>query len=100
MAKIGYFFLSRNDRLYYISIYDSQYAIVDVDKHVVVEFASSRALKPEDIEGFIVWMESHDGYVFLGESLKEKLDAIISKVYTYEPRGEKREVKVSEEAGG
>jgi hypothetical protein len=78
-------------------MYDSQYAIVDVDRHVVIEFTSSKALSPESIEEFIVWMENHDRYVFLGESLKEKLDAMISKVYTYEPRRKKREVKVSEE---
>jgi hypothetical protein len=100
MTKTGYFFLTCNDHLYYISIYDSQYAIVDVDKHTVVEFISSKALKPRDIEEFIVWMEKHDGYVFLGESLKEKLGAIISTVYSYEPRGRKREVKASEEARG
>jgi hypothetical protein len=98
MAKIGYFFLTSNDHLYYISIYDSQYTIVDVYKHVAVEFASTKALKPREIEDFIAWMERQKKPVYLYDALKEKLYAVTLRVYTYEPRGKKRKIEVSEEA--
>jgi hypothetical protein len=89
MTKIGYFFLTRNDHIYYISINDSLYTIIDVYKHVAIEFTPSKPLKPKEIEDFITWMENQDKLVYLHDALKKKLYAIASRVYTYEPRKNK-----------
>jgi hypothetical protein len=98
MTKTGYFFLTRNDHLYYISIYDSQYAIVDINKHVIIEFTSSKALKPGEIEDFITWMESRGRPVYLHDALKQKLYAVTLRIYNYEPRKRGKRLEVSEEA--
>jgi len=100
VVRTGYFFLTSSDRLYYISIYDSQYTIVDVFEHVAIEFVSTKMLKPREIEEFIAWMESQDKPVHLQSALREKLYAVSLRVYTYEPRRKRRKIEVSEEARG
>jgi hypothetical protein len=98
MTRIGYFFLSRNDRLYYISIYDFQYAIIDIYRRVAIEFTSLKPLKPREIEDFIAWMESQGRPVYLHDALKQKLYAIALRIYTYEPKKRRKSIEVGEKA--
>jgi hypothetical protein len=79
-------------------MHDSQYAIIDVYRHVAIEFTSSKALKPREIEDFIAWMESQGRPVHLHDALKQKLYAIAFRIYTYEPKKRRKSIEVSEEA--
>jgi len=90
-VRTGYYFLSRSDKLYYVSIDGVRGKVVDIDKHVVIEFISRRPPRPREVEEFIAAMESN---LPIGRLLKEMLDAIEVKVYTYEPK----KAEVSKEA--
>jgi len=92
--KKGYFFVSSSDRLYYVSIYGSRYAIIDVDNCIVVEFTLSRRLGVREVSKIIKCMEALGRHELMKIELEDTLGATEIRVYRYEPR----KVKVSKEA--
>jgi hypothetical protein len=96
LFKKGYFFASSNDRLYYVSIYGSQYMIVDIDNCVVVEFRLDKKLDVEKISKIIKHMEILGKHELMKIELEDSFGAREVRVYKYEPK----KIKVSEKEGG
>jgi hypothetical protein len=95
VLKKGYFFVSDNDRLYYVSIYGSRYMIVDVDSCVVIDFRLDRKLSVNEISEIIRYMEVLGKHELMKIELEDSFGAQEVRVYKYEPR----KVKVGEKEG-
>jgi hypothetical protein len=95
MTKMGYFFISWSEKLYYVVIDGLKCTIYDIEDHVAVELLFKRIPSIDDISMVTVRMEIY-GADMLDKVLGRNVEVL--KVYRYEPRRKKEKTKISKEA--